>query len=94
MNTTTSDPLRVIAYREGDAWVAQVVEYDIAAQGCDFETAMRRLRATVRAECKHTRAKHGTDFAGIGPAPAVFAEWFDAAHQSLMTDHLELRIAA
>lgn len=94
MSTGKHDTIRVIAYREGEAWVAQCVEYDISAQGADFDTAMRRLTGTVNAECDYTREKHGKEFAGIDAAPAVFAEWFDAAHQSLRTDNMELRIAA
>jgi hypothetical protein len=55
---------------------------------------MRRLTATVNAECEYTLKKHGSEFAGIETAPAIFGQWFEGAHQSLMTNNLELRIAA
>ena len=94
MTTCEHDTIRVIAYREADAWVAQCIEYDICAHGDDFDTAMRRLTGTVNAECRHTMEKHGKVFEGIDPAPAIYADWFDAAHQTLHTDNMELRIAA
>ena len=94
MTTCEHDTIRVIAYREGEAWIAQCIEYDICAQGTDFDTAMRRLVGTVNAECRHTLDKHGKEFAGIDPAPPVFADLFEAGHQSLRTDNMELRIAA
>lgn len=94
MSTGKHDTIRVIAYREGEAWIAQCIEYDISAQGADFDTAMRRLTGTVNAECRHTLAKHGEEFAGIDPAPAVYADWFETAEQSLRMDSMELRIAA
>lgn len=94
MATTNTDTIRVVAYRDGDAWVAQCLEYDIFAQGADFQSAMRRLTATVNLECKHTLAATGTAFGGIDPAPSIFETMFGAAQQSLMADNYELRIAA
>lgn len=94
MATGKHDTIRVIAYRDGEAWMAQCIEYDICAHGADFDSAMRRLTATVNAECRHTLVKHGEEFAGIDPAPTLFADWFDAAEQTLRTDSMELRIAA
>jgi hypothetical protein len=94
MATTNRESMRVIAYRDGEAWVAQCIEHDISAQGCDFQTAMRRLIATVNAESKYTLENHGKEFATIDPAPPVFAAMFDAADQSLQNDNMEWRIAA
>jgi hypothetical protein len=94
MATTNTDSIRVIAYREGGVWVAQCIEHDIAAQGADFQTAMRRLTATVNAECEHTLEKHGQRFANIDPAPKKFEHMFDAAEQSLQARNMEWRIAA
>jgi hypothetical protein len=94
MATTNPDTIRVIAYREGEAWVAQCLEYDIHAQGADFQAAMRRVTAAVNAECHYTLEKHGEAFKSIDPAPTVFHEMFEATDHSLTTDKLELRIAA
>ena len=94
MSTDNHDTIRVVVYREDEAWIAQCVEYDICAQGKDFDTAMRRLIGTVNAECDYTLKKHGKEFAGIGPAPSVFADKFEAGLQPLRTNGMELRIAA
>lgn len=95
MATATPDMIRVLAFREGEAWVAQCLEYDISAQGPDFETAMKRLTIVVNAECEYTRTKHGTPFNGLEPAPAEFAAKFDELEQSLMYhNNMELRLAA
>lgn len=94
MATTNKDSIRVIAYREGDAWIAQCLEHDISAQGADFQSAMRRLTATVNAECRYTLEKHGEEFANIDPAPKQFERMFDAIEQSLQAEKMELRIAA
>lgn len=94
MTSDTQSTIRVVLYRDSDAWIAQCVEYDICAQGSDFETAMRRLIGTVNAESDYTLKKHGEAFKGIAPAPSVFADKFDAGSQHLHADGMELRIAA
>lgn len=94
MSNTKRDSMRVIIFQQADVWVGQCVEHDISAQGSDFEQMMRRLVATVNAESAYTREKHGDEFATIDPAPAMFAELFDAGECHLQTETMELRIAA
>ena len=94
MSETCHESMRVIVYRECEAWVAQVLEHDISAQGVDFQSAIRRLTATVNAECRHTVQKHGREFEGIDPAPAIFEQMWNDVEQSLQADNLEFRIAA
>lgn len=94
MATTNTDVIRVIAYREDDAWIAQCLEHDIAAQGASFRDAMRRLTATVNLECEYTLEKHGEAFANIDPAPEKFEQMFAACEHSLQSENLEWRIAA
>jgi hypothetical protein len=68
--------IRVIAYRDGDSWVAQCLEYDISAQGSDFDTAMQRLEIVVNAQCEYSQREFGQAFARIDPAPQAFmARW-------------------
>ena len=94
MATTNPPSIRVVAYRDGDVWVAQCLEYDIHAQGADYQTAMRRLTAAVNAECDYTREKYGEEFKSIDRAPKLFEEMFQAAGESLNSNRLEWRIAA
>lgn len=42
--------IRAIVFKEGDFYVAQCLEYDIAAQGNDLEAVLDRLELTVEAE--------------------------------------------
>ncbi|MEA3030282.1 MAG: hypothetical protein QOG13_1607 [Sphingomonadales bacterium] len=94
MATTNSSVIRAIAFREGEAWVAQCIDHDISSQGKTFPDAMRRLTAAVNAECEYTLEKHGEEFAGIDPAPEKFEQMFIDAEQSLQADNMEWRIAA
>lgn len=66
-NTT----IRVVAFREGDLYVAQALEVDVCAQGHTAEDAMKNLRATLRAEADEARVQ-GRSIFDIGPAPHAF----------------------
>lgn len=94
MGTTTTEALRVVAFREGETWVAQCLEYDIQAQGSSFQCATRRLRGAVASEARFTHEKHGTAFHGIDPAPAMYVDLFESAEQPMQADNVEMRIAA
>jgi len=56
-------------FEEGGQWIAQCLEYDIAAQGPDLDTVHERFDVTLKAELKESVEKHGKPFAGIPPAP-------------------------
>jgi hypothetical protein len=86
--------MRVVIFQDGDVWIAQCLEHDISAQGIDFQSAMRRLTATVAAESRHTQEGGGDEFAGIDPAPEFFHRMFEATENSLHADHMEFRVAA
>jgi hypothetical protein len=88
------EKIRVLAFREHDVWVAQCLEYDICAQGHDFEAALRRLAVVVNQQCRYTLEKHGEEFAGLDPAPAHFEKQFCELEQSVLHDNMELRLAA
>ncbi len=65
------ETVRVLVSRDGDAWVAQCVDYDIGAQAKDLVTLRGRLEAVLRAELEESlrRSKTGTPFDGIPKAP-------------------------
>jgi hypothetical protein len=71
--------LRIVAYREGDAFAAQCLEYDIAAQGPDLKTLMRRIDNAICREAEYTKEAHGEYFAGLTPAPDYFNALFEEA---------------
>jgi hypothetical protein len=95
--------LRIVAYKEGDAWAAQCLEYDIAAQAPDLKTLVRRMDDAICAEAEFTRENNGAPFAGIDAAPEHFAALFDSVELSLCPPELpaialkserDIRIAA
>ena len=95
MTETTTESLRVVAFREGDQWVAQCLEYDIQAQGSSFQCATRRLRGAVTSEMRYTHDKFGAPFEGIDPAPELYHDLFNSADQPMQADdNVEMRIAA
>ncbi len=69
--------IRVIIFKDGDLWVAQCLEYDIAAQAGDLDTLRSRLLVTVRAEAEAGVEYNGEAFKGIGPAPRHFHEMWE-----------------
>jgi hypothetical protein len=66
--------IRVIAFKDGDQWVAQCLEYDIAAQAADLETVHARLMMALDAERAESMRLHDKPFAGIDPAPQHFLD--------------------
>ena len=85
--------LRIVAFQEGDGWIAQCVEYDLCVQGSDIAQAKRRMTALILLEAKHTEKVHGEPFAGLDPAPDYFTAMFEQAEESLTGD-LNFRLAA
>ena len=70
--------IRVVLLREGDFWVAQALEYDIAAQGRDIEGAKRAFLRTFSAQV-HLDLSNGREpLAGIGRAPDWYFDAFRA----------------
>ncbi|MBI4183216.1 MAG: hypothetical protein HY521_04375 [Proteobacteria bacterium] len=71
--------LRVVAYKEGDTWVAQCLEYDIGAQAPDLDELWVRFSIAFEAEKTESSERHGEPFAGIAPAPTEFKEMWERA---------------
>jgi glucose-6-phosphate 1-dehydrogenase len=78
MEPTQAIKLSVVAFQEGETWIAQCVEYDIAAhatQLTQIPAAFERVlidNLCVNAELGRT----GLD--GIPPGPPIFAKMFAA----------------
>ncbi len=69
--------LRVVILKEGDTWIAQCVEYDIGAQAKDLDELQSRFEAVFEAERAESVRVHGEEFAGIEPAPTLYAEMWE-----------------
>lgn len=68
VNTNGLEFLAVL-YREGPAWIAQCIEFDIMAQGYSPEDAASKLHNTVKAELGG-KGKEALEH--IGPAPLKY----------------------
>jgi hypothetical protein len=67
----------VVAFQEGDLWVAQCVEFDIAAHAADLTNLHAALeRAVIQNICINAElGRQGLD--GIDPAPERFKALFE-----------------
>ena len=68
MDRTT---VRIIVFKNGEKFVAQALEVDIAAQGETPEEASRRLDVALKAEAREAKAAGRELFDMIGPAPEM-----------------------
>ena len=68
-----------VAFREGDLWVAQGIEYDIAVHAPDLEGLSRALSRAVAENAFISQHLGRKPMEGIGPAPDRFRELFEAA---------------
>lgn len=68
---------RVVGLKDGDLFVAQMLELDVAAQGRSFDEALDRLKTAFAAEKKEAEAS-GLDILDVvGPAPKAFHDLYD-----------------
>lgn len=95
MSDAIKRSVRIIAFQEGDVWVAQCVEHDICVQGKDLPQARRRMEVALEIELEQSTANGGEPFNDIDPAPAHYAFMFDeATDEAALAGDVEMRIAA
>ena len=73
-----NNAVRVLLFEEGDAWVAQCVEFDIGAQGATAEEASRRMSAVLNLEGQESLFRTGKLFGGVPAAPREFSEIWES----------------
>jgi len=61
--------LRVVVFQDGDAWIAQCLDYDICAQGPNLDAVRKRFNVVMAAEIDESSRRNGAPLSGIGPAP-------------------------
>jgi len=78
--------VRVLVSREtsteGTLWVAQLLEFDVAAQGVTWKKALMALAQAIADQIVVDTSLGRTPFAGVEPAPADVVNQFDAAMRS------------
>lgn len=71
--------INAIAYKEGDAWIAQGIEYDIVAQASDVISLPDAFTRAVLENICITEHLGRKPLEGIKCAPSRFHEMFEAA---------------
>lgn len=71
--------IRAVAFKEGDAWVVQGIEYDIAAHAWEPADLPAAFMRAVVDNVIITESLGRRPLEGIKPAPARFREMFDRA---------------
>lgn len=76
---STEAVIRAVAYKEGDAWVVQGIEYDIAAHAWDPADLPSAFLRAVIDNVLITESLGRAPLEGIKRAPIRFEEMFNAA---------------
>ena len=82
--------LRVVLIREENLWVAQCLEFDIAAQGATIIEAQSSFVRTFVGQALLDVAAGKRPFADFKPAPDWYVEQFEAALQGELAHKLTL----
>jgi hypothetical protein len=79
--------VRIVAFKEGDIWVAQCLEHDVCVQAADLDTLRGRMEVALLAE---------SPLKELPQAPAHFFGLWDRKsdfHQSGKSDGCEYEMA-
>jgi hypothetical protein len=68
---SASQTIRVIAFQDGDHWVAQCLEHDICAIASDLETLQYRIEVAIEAE-RDLCLENNLDLDSLPAAPQYF----------------------
>lgn len=75
--------LRVVVFREGDVWVAQGVDFDIAAHAKDTGSLMRAFERVLVENIMITTHLGRHPLEGIGSAPERFRLMYESAKTAI-----------
>lgn len=64
--------IRAVVFRDGDLWVAQCLEVDLAISSRRRDELPKLLRNQLRGQAELDRQRGRAPFSGSRPAPAVF----------------------
>jgi hypothetical protein len=82
--------LRVLVLKENRTWVAQCIDYDIAAQGTSIPDALKCFEQTVLAQISINIEDGKAPFEGIGPAPEWYAQQYERGEQLVRHPHVSI----
>jgi hypothetical protein len=75
--------LHAIAFRDGDTWIIQGIEYDITAHASNQEGIADAFMRALAHNCFVSEHTHGEPFAGIQAAPARYRDMFERARDRI-----------
>lgn len=81
MDARPTAVLRVLVVRQGRQWLAQGLEYDLAAQGTTNRAAIRSFVRIFRARIERDRKLGREPLSGIPQAPERFLEAWKVSAQ-------------
>jgi hypothetical protein len=76
--------INAVAYQEGDAWIAQGIEYDIVAHALDKSALADAFGRAVMENIIITQHLGREPLEGVKPAPEHFKELFDSARDEAL----------
>jgi hypothetical protein len=83
MPTTSEFQINAIAFKEGDAWIVQGVEYDIVAHAYDVAKLPYAFARAVLENIIITEHLGRKPLEGIKPAPSRFREMYEHAETEM-----------
>jgi len=83
--------LNVLVYEDGDLWVAQAIEADIAATADSLTKLPRAIERAIVANISVNSKMGRSGLDGIPAAPAEFREKFDKSSFDIRERHREMR---
>jgi hypothetical protein len=81
-----------VVYPEGDVYIAQCLEYDIASQGKTITQANERLVRNIAANLCVCVESGKKPFEGVPPAPRQFWEMFENATLEVSSPERPMRL--
>ena len=85
--------ISVIAYQEGDCWIAQGLEFDVTAQASSPQTVFEAIAAKLAAEVAISIDLGEEPLQGIKPAPQEFWRMYEASRMSVDAEVPPVRIS-
>lgn len=73
----TEIKVSVLFFREGESWVAQALEHDIAAQGATLSAAKKSFEKTLAGQIQLDLQDEKTALLDIPPAPKMYWKMFE-----------------
>jgi hypothetical protein len=83
-----------VVFQEGDWWVIQCLEYDIATQVRHLTEIPQQFRSLLRAQIEANAECGVPPFHGFSRAPRRFWEMFEGARTIVDDPRIEARLAA